>query len=97
MKSLAFSIEKNVLRPDINSLDSCLPPSFIPVKYANDLIFTELLMKSPFGLTQRGLDSVAEWGQEFSLSMNGAETIDMIISARKEDNILRLQHFLVKT
>lgn len=39
------------------------------------------------GLTQKALDSVAVWGQEFSLTMNGGKTVDMVISARKEENI----------
>ncbi len=39
------------------------------------------------GLTQKALDSVVEWGQEFTLAMNGAKTVDMVISARREDNI----------
>lgn len=39
------------------------------------------------GLIQKALDSVAEWGQEFSLAMNGAKIMDMVISARKDDNI----------
>uniref|UniRef100_A0A0E9U3Y4 Uncharacterized protein n=1 Tax=Anguilla anguilla TaxID=7936 RepID=A0A0E9U3Y4_ANGAN len=39
------------------------------------------------GLTQNASDSVVEWGQEFSLPMNGAKTMDMEISARREDNI----------
>uniref|UniRef100_A0A673HCM6 Reverse transcriptase domain-containing protein n=1 Tax=Sinocyclocheilus rhinocerous TaxID=307959 RepID=A0A673HCM6_9TELE len=71
----------------INSLDSYLPPSVIPVKYADDLTITEFLMGSLPGLTQKALDSVVEWGQEFTLAMNGVKTVDMVISARREDNI----------
>ncbi|KAK7151638.1 hypothetical protein R3I94_008091 [Phoxinus phoxinus] len=71
----------------INSLDSCLPPSVIPVKYADDLTITELLMGSLPGLTQKALDSVVEWGHKFSLAMNGGKTVDMVISARKDENI----------
>ncbi len=71
----------------INSLDSYLPPSVIPVKYADDLTITEFLMGSLPGLTQKALDSVVEWGQEFTLAMNGAKTVDMVISARRENNI----------
>jgi len=47
---------------------------------------TELLMGSLPGLTQKALDSVAEWGHEFSLGMNGGKTVDMVISARKDKN-----------
>lgn len=71
----------------INSLDSYLPPSVIPVKYGDDLTITEFLMGSLLGLTQKALDSVVEWGQEFTLAINGAKTVDMVISARREDNI----------
>lgn len=39
------------------------------------------------GLTQKPLDSVADWGQEFSLAINGAKPMDMVISARLDDNI----------
>ncbi len=71
----------------INSLNSRLPSSVSPVKYADDLIIAKLLMGSLPGLTLKALDFVAEWRQEFSLAMNGARTMDMIISARREDNI----------
>ncbi len=37
------------------------------------------------GLTLKALDSVVEWGQEFTLTMNGAKTVAMIISARRDD------------
>ncbi|KAI7798648.1 hypothetical protein IRJ41_011504 [Triplophysa rosa] len=59
-------------------LDSHLPPSVIPVKYADDLTITEFLIGSLPGLTQKALDSVVEWGQEFTLVLNGAKTVDMI-------------------
>lgn len=36
---------------------------------------------------QKALGSVVEWGQEFSLAVNGAKTKDMLISARRERNI----------
>ncbi len=71
----------------INSLDSYLPPSVIPVKYADDLTITEFLMGSLPGLTQKALDSVVEWGQEFTLAMNEGKTVDMVIIARRENNI----------
>uniref|UniRef100_A0A671KTR0 Reverse transcriptase domain-containing protein n=1 Tax=Sinocyclocheilus anshuiensis TaxID=1608454 RepID=A0A671KTR0_9TELE len=64
----------------INSLDSYLPPSVIPVKYADDLTITEFLMGSLPGLTQKALDSVVEWGQEFTLAMNGVKTVDMTLT-----------------
>ncbi len=44
-------------------------------------------MGSLTGLTQKALDSVVEWGQEFTLAMNGAKTVDMVISARRDYNI----------
>ncbi len=28
-----------------------------------------------------------EWGQEFTLAMNGSKTVDMVIGARRNDNI----------
>lgn len=71
----------------INSLDSYLPPLVIPVKYADDLTISEFVMGSLPGFTQKALDSVVEWGQEFILAMNGAKTVGMIISVRREDNI----------
>ncbi len=71
----------------INSLDSRLPSSVSPVKYADDLIISKLLMGSLPDLTQKALDSVAGWGQEFSLAMNESKTMDMVISARREDSI----------
>lgn len=40
----------------INNLDLRLPPLVIPVKYADDLTITELLMGSLTGLTQKALD-----------------------------------------
>uniref|UniRef100_A0A3B1IBV6 Uncharacterized protein n=1 Tax=Astyanax mexicanus TaxID=7994 RepID=A0A3B1IBV6_ASTMX len=51
------------------------------------ICINKLLMGSLPGLTQKALDSVADWGQEFSLTMNGAKTKDMVISARRQDNI----------
>ncbi len=57
------------------------------MKYADDLTITEFLMGSLPGLTQKALDSVVEWVQEFTLAMNGAKTVDMVISARREDSI----------
>ncbi len=71
----------------INSLDLYLPPSVIPVKYADGLTITEFLMGSLPGRTQKALDSIVEWGQEFTLPMNGAKTVDMVISARRDNNI----------
>ncbi len=49
----------------INSLDSYLPPSVIPVKYADDLTITEFLMGSLPGLTQKALDSIVDaWSKD---------------------------------
>lgn len=39
------------------------------------------------GVMQKALGSVQEWGQEFSLAVNGAITKDMVISARRGLNI----------
>lgn len=60
----------------INSLDSHLPSSVIPVKYA-DLTITDSV-GSLSGVTQKVLDSLVQWGQELSLELNGAKTIDMV-------------------
>ncbi len=57
------------------------------MKYADDLTISKLLMGSLPDLTQKALDSVAGWGQEFSLAMNESKTMDMVISARREDSI----------
>lgn len=35
-------------------------------------------------LTQMALNSLAEWGQEFSLVMNAVKTMDIVIGARWE-------------
>ncbi len=37
------------------------------------------------GLTQK---TVVEWGQEFTLAMNGAKTVDMVISGRRGQHSL---------
>ncbi|KAI8493787.1 hypothetical protein Bbelb_281340 [Branchiostoma belcheri] len=71
----------------INSLDARLPRSIIPVKYADDLTTSETLMASLPGLTQNALDSIVQWGETYSLGVNGKKTMDMVISARKEANI----------
>uniref|UniRef100_A0A3B1K460 Reverse transcriptase domain-containing protein n=1 Tax=Astyanax mexicanus TaxID=7994 RepID=A0A3B1K460_ASTMX len=63
------------------------------------ICINKLLMGSLPGLTQKALDSVADWGQEFSLTMNGAKTKDMVISARRQTISLLhlLRSFLAKT
>ncbi|CAH1266721.1 Hypp3547 [Branchiostoma lanceolatum] len=71
----------------INSLDARLPRSIAPVKYADDRTTSEMLMASLPGQTQQALDSIVDWGETFSLGVNGKKTMDMIISARKEDSI----------
>ncbi|KAI8480731.1 tripeptidyl-peptidase II Tpp2 [Branchiostoma belcheri] len=37
--------------------------------------------------TQKALDSIVEWGESYSLGVNGKKTMDMVISARKEANV----------
>jgi len=71
----------------INSLDLSLPSSVIPVKYADDLTNSEFLMGHLPGQTQRALDAVMNWAVPFNLSANGKKTKDMIISARRNDNL----------
>ncbi|KAI8488153.1 hypothetical protein Bbelb_340020, partial [Branchiostoma belcheri] len=71
----------------INSLDTCLPSSVLPVKYADDLTNSEFLMGSLPGQTQRALDAITEWSVPFSLATNGGKTKDMIVSARRKENV----------
>ncbi len=59
-----------------------MSPSIIPVKYADDLTMTELLMGSWPYIEGLGLE-----GQELSLAISGAKTMDMVISSRTDDNI----------
>ncbi len=39
------------------------------------------------GLTQKAMNSVVEWGQEFTLALNGAKTVDMVISVRRDNKL----------
>ena len=71
----------------INTLDARMPRPIVPVKYADDLTTSEMLMASLPGQTQKALDSIVEWGEDYSLKVNGKKTMDMVISARKEVNI----------
>ncbi|KAI8482491.1 Titin-like [Branchiostoma belcheri] len=60
--------------------------TIVPVKYADDLTNTELLMGSLLEQSQRALDSVVAWGEDFSLSANSKKTKDRVISSRRREN-----------
>lgn len=51
-----------------------LPPSVISVKNAD----LTIRVGSLSGLTQKALDSMAQWGQESSQGLNGAKAIDVV-------------------
>ncbi|XP_035682747.1 uncharacterized protein LOC118420146 [Branchiostoma floridae] len=68
----------------MNSLDKGIPISVAPVKYADDLTNTELLMGSLPGQMQLAINEVDSWAKSYSMAANVKKTKDMVVSCRKE-------------
>ncbi|KAI8510784.1 hypothetical protein Bbelb_117000 [Branchiostoma belcheri] len=67
----------------MNNLDSGIPSSISPVKYADDLTNSEFLMATLPGQMQVSLDSVDSWAHSYGMKANANKTKDMVISCRR--------------
>ncbi|XP_066299133.1 uncharacterized protein [Branchiostoma lanceolatum] len=86
---LAGTPQGGIISPSLfvlamNSLDKGIPISVAPVKYADDLTNTELLMGSLPGQMQPAINEVDSWAKSYSMAANVKKTKDMVISCRKE-------------
>lgn len=86
---LAGTPQGGIISPSLfvlamNSLDKGIPISVAPVKYADDLTNTELLMGSLPGQMQLAINEVDSWAKSYSMAANVKKTKDMVISCRKE-------------
>ncbi|KAI8478648.1 hypothetical protein Bbelb_436170 [Branchiostoma belcheri] len=85
---LAGTPQGGILSPTLfiiamNDLDSGIPPSITPVKYADDLTNSEFLTASLPGQMQVSLDSVDSWASSYGMKANVKKTKDMVISCRR--------------
>ncbi|KAI8488228.1 hypothetical protein Bbelb_340770 [Branchiostoma belcheri] len=89
---LAGTPQGGIISPSLfvlamNSLDNNIPQSVTPVKYADDLTNSELLMGSLPGQMQVAINEVDTWAKSYSMAANVGKTKDMVISCRRESVI----------